>query len=305
MRTITGSLLIAAVFLGCFKVSAQEQPSLKLFTWDRGIGVQISDHPDMKMYLWFYEWNMFDAMETGQHTRGYRVEKREASEDARRASLESKDFQLEATAGAGSVDLVMKVTNNSDHDWPELAAIIPCLNPGPSGRCNKQMANTHTHFHAAGGLEKLHAREIHFNHDYRKAIDKEAKEGKYAWSDKWPKSEVDATAGLLVRESTDGRFVTGIAWEDFISAQGHNPWKCMHLSIRVGPLGRGQSKTVRGKIYLLEGTRQDLMKRYAKDLSVMNDRKTFKKRRTQDEKGDFHPGCATRYPLPIHNVRSQ
>jgi hypothetical protein len=69
----------------------------------------------------------------------------------------------------------------------------------------------------------------------------------------------------MVRESVDGKWVAGIAWVDFLSAQGHNPRKCAHLSVRVGPLKCGQSKTVRGKIYLFQGTKEDCLRHFRRD----------------------------------------
>ena len=76
---------------------------------------------------------------------------------------------------------------------------------------------------------------------------------------------MNAGAGLLLRESEDGRWVTGIAWDDYLSVQGHNPWNCMHACIRVGPLKPKQSKTVRGKLYLLPGARQECLARFRED----------------------------------------
>ena len=62
--------------------------------------------------------------------------------------------------------------------------------------------------------------------------------------------------------------VAGIAWKDFLSAQGHNPRKCMHLSVRVGPLARGESKTVRGRVYLFPGTARDCLAHFEEDFGV-------------------------------------
>ena len=87
-----------------------------------------------------------------------------------------------------------------------------------------------------------------------------ASNGRYVFSNKWPTSKDDAHEGLLVRQSTDGRWVTGIAWRDFLSAQGHNPWQCMHLGINVGPLRPGKSKTIQGRIYLFPGQPAGLLR---------------------------------------------
>ena len=85
------------------------------------------------------------------------------------------------------------------------------------------------------------------------------------FDEKWPTSKRDAHAGLLIRESDDKSRVMGIAWESFISAQGHNPWNCMHLSVGVGPLKKGDTKTIRGKIYLFKGSREDCLKKFRED----------------------------------------
>ena len=106
----------------------------------------------------------------------------------------------------------------------------------------------------------------HYNHKLRAEIDAAAdNDGRYAWTAKWPKSQVDAIEGLIIRESTDNRWVTAIAWERFLSAQGHNPWECMHLSIHVGALARNETRVVRGKIYLFEGSKDDALSRFQAD----------------------------------------
>ena len=117
------------------------------------------------------------------------------------------------------------------------------------------------------GLVQLNKREIHFNSEVRRAVDAEAKDGRYVWSNKWPTAEPNATAGVLIRESTDSKWVTGIVWEEFLSAQGHNPWDCMHLCVRVGPLRAGRSKQINGKIYLFPGTKQECLQRIRTDFN--------------------------------------
>jgi hypothetical protein len=67
--------------------------------------------------------------------------------------------------------------------------------------------------------------------------------------------------GAIIRESDDGNYVAGIVWDDFLSAQGHNPWTCMHLSVRAGALALDESVTRRGRIYLFNGTAQDCLDR--------------------------------------------
>lgn len=71
----------------------------------------------------------------------------------------------------------------------------------------------------------------------------------------------------MARESDDRRWTMGVAWESYISAQGHNPWNCMHLSVRVGPLKQTRTKTIRGKMYLIEGSKEDCLRLYREDFA--------------------------------------
>jgi hypothetical protein len=260
-------LLTSAVFfmLVCSVNAAETPPNVRLSEWERGFAVQALQQTDMVVYLWFYEWHMFEAMTPGQHTRGTFDLERSLSKDGGRGRIASDALTLSVAAAVGGADLELTVRNLTNYDFPPIAAIIPCFNPGPVKTRNPQFANTNTYFLGPDGLKRLMKREIHFNAAMRALVDKEALSGQYLWTPKWPLNQTDAIGGLIVRESTNGKWVCGIAWDDFLSAQGHNPWECMHLSVRVGPLKPGESKTIRGKIYLFRGNKQDLLKRYRGD----------------------------------------
>lgn len=248
-----------------------EPMTTTLNLWERGVAVHSATEEDVAMYLWFYEWHLFDAVEKGEHTRGSFDWSWTISEDHREASMDSEWLGLKARATEDGADLTLAIANTSDHDWPEIAAIIPCFNPGPKEQAPAAFRDTHrqhTYYVGTRGLEALEAREIHFNHDCVAQVEnwpKERDDGQFVFSHKWPTSKDLAQAGLIVRESEDGEWVMGIAWDSFLSAQGHNPWKCMHLSIKVGPLKRGETKTIRGKIYLFPGTREDCLVRFQQD----------------------------------------
>ena len=247
---------------------APEAPLVELSTWEKGLAVTSPAQDDMTVYLWFYEWHMFEAIREGQHTHGTHKNDIRVAEDQRSGTIVSLELglSLSMTAGVDSSDMTLTVTNKSDHSWPELASIIPCFNPGPEEIRNRQFANTKTFFPGPDGLARLVDREIHYNTGLRTTVDQEAdEEGKYVWSFKWPESDVDSHGGLIVRESTDDAWVTGIAWNRFLSNQGHNPWECMHLSVNVGPLEPGESRDIRGKIYLFQGTKEELFERYKRD----------------------------------------
>lgn len=246
--------------------------STRLVEWQRGFAVKSTERPEIAMYLWFYEWHMFDAIRKGQHTNGtFRGWDRSINAEGTRARIDAAavglDLSMEAVPDGAKLSL--KVTNKSGHDWPELAAVIPCFSPGKDADTGNAFtplfANEETYFLAAEGLVKLKKREIHYNAKLRAKVDAEAKEGRYVWSGKWPKAEPDAVRGILIRDSNDRKWVAAVAWEDSLSSQGHNPWRCMHLSVRVGPLKRGESRTLRGRIFLFPGTKEECLERFRKE----------------------------------------
>ncbi|MSU49170.1 MAG: hypothetical protein EXS37_08830 [Opitutus sp.] len=247
-----------------------------LFEWERGFGLRIPHEPTADMFLWFYEWNMFEAMEAGPHTHGTYHLKRTLNSTATGAVIESPGLHLTLRTMPDGAELVLRVTNRTSHPWPEIAGIIPCWNPGQVRGTNpseplplnanfSDPTRRKSFFISAEGLVPLANRELHFNTRYRTAVDRAAEKGAFVFSPKWPTSAVDATAGLLVRESEDGQWVTGIAWDDFLSTQGHNPWSCLHACIRVGALKPGETCTRRGRIYLFRGTKEDCVKRFHAD----------------------------------------
>jgi hypothetical protein len=269
-----GLVLIVGVSPLLTITSAASAP--KLFEWERGFGLQAPDNPGVRMFLWIYEWNMFEAMTAGQHTKGTYDLRRRLAPDGREAVAEAPQFQLTLRPVEDGAEMILRITNRTAHAWPETAGIIPCWNPGQVPGTNPSMpkpANPNfsdpwrrnTYYLSAGGLTPLDSRAIHFNAALRTAVDRSAEDGRFAWSNKWPTSEADAWRGLMVRESEDGRWVTAIAWEDFVSVQGHNPWYCLHNCVRVGPLQPGESRNVRGRLYLFPGDKEECLARFRRD----------------------------------------
>ena len=125
-----------------------------------------------------------------------------------------------------------------------------------------------SYYVSAGELAALDSRALHFNARHRAAASLAAGSAGFQFAYKWPISGDDATAGLLVRESEDGAWVTGIAWEDFLSVQGHNPWHCLHACVRLGALLPGESRTLRGRLYLFRGNRYDCLQRFQREFSA-------------------------------------
>ena len=213
------------------------------------------------MYLWFWEWNMFGAIDPGQHSHGTFDNAIRVANDRQSAEIATEyGLHLSLEVGPYGVDVDLETTNSSTRDWSELASIIPCFNPGPPGSQTQQFLTSKTSFVSPLGFESLEAREIHFNETLRARVAcAQDPKGRYPWSDKWPASQTEARHGLLARESSDSRWVTGITWDRFLSVQGNNPWSCMHAAARIGPLAAKETRNVHGRIYLLPGTKEDIL----------------------------------------------
>jgi hypothetical protein len=163
------------------------------------------------------------------------------------------------------------VTNTSDRAWPEIAAIIPCFNPGPAEVRNQELAHHHaTWYLGPERPERIEALEIHLNAAYRDQLMARSQDGVFEFSKKWPPSgaEGDAVGGLVLRQSRDWTFVTAIGWEEFLTVQAHNPWQCMHLSVRVGPLDPGETRVVRGRIWHRPGGVRQVTEEYWAELAL-------------------------------------
>lgn len=284
---ILSIIIIQCIYLfGCTTDRTKSESVLKLTKWDRGIKVESRIDKNGSAYLWFYEWHLFDAVKKGEHTPGSSKWIWNIDSSGTVAQLDSEWLRLKLEATEDGVDMVLDITNNTDHDWPDIAAIIPCFNPGTdASKVTDAIANPlffdqsheNTYFLGKNGLELIkgdqYPREIHFNHDLRASImtwDKERDDEKFVFYHKWPTSGRDAYTGFMVRESEKKDWVMGIAWQDYISVQGHNPWNCMHLSIRVGPLKQAEKKTIRGKIYLFKGLKEECLSRYREDFPRNN-----------------------------------
>ena len=66
MKTQTLTLLTIVAISAAVTAGENEVPNVKLSEWQRGFAVSSLRQRDMSVYLWFYEWNMFEAMEAGQ-----------------------------------------------------------------------------------------------------------------------------------------------------------------------------------------------------------------------------------------------
>lgn len=273
-------ILLLGLSEGC---SSKNSSQLILDDWERGFVAAPREMQDMQVFLWFYEWHLFDAVLPGIHTHGvvdWSIFRKSINESRTEGFMEKEDMRLDMKSVPDGIDIVLTIQNTSNHDWPEIASIIPCFNPGPEQNRfpdytvsrNEQFLDfdsTHTYFIGPEGITLLNNRAIHFNHLLRPQVEKVRRDsGAFIFDSKWPTSSIDAYEGLIIRESINRKWVTGIAWEGFLSSQGHNPWLCMHLSVQVGPLKPGEKKEIRGKIYLFQGTKKDCHARYLRDFKT-------------------------------------
>jgi len=175
---------------------------MRLSTWERGIKVESRSEKAGFAYLWFYEWYLFDAVEKAEHVRGIYDWKWTVDDEATSAQMNSEWLKVNIKSAENGADLTLEITNTSNHDWPEIAAIIPCFNPGPSKQDSLRNLifldekHEHTYFLAKDGLELIKGefpREIHFNHKFHDKInawDKEREDGKFVFDESGPHPNV-------------------------------------------------------------------------------------------------------------------
>lgn len=73
---------------------------------------------------------------------------------------------------------------------------------------------------------------------------------------------------LIVRESQDRRWSSGMYWERTAYVSNRHPADCVHALVDFGPLDAGQSRTVLGKSFLIEGTKDELLAVWRRDFPI-------------------------------------
>jgi hypothetical protein len=246
------------------------------YDWGEGL---LARAPDGRpsVFFRFYEWNLFGAVREGTATRADKSQAHVVNCDpkGRRGEITypAHGVDLFADPGEESVALSLRVENRTGRDWPREAALIPCLNPGRTPEdtpvipelADSQRANTY--YCGADGLARLADGRIHWHADYREAVAAHRPDGGFPtdgspWNEE---GEEAVTEALLVRESDAGDWVTGIGWEAGLSVDAHNPWRCMHVSVPVGPLAPGETTEIGGRLYLQRGDRHDVLDSYREE----------------------------------------
>ena len=71
--------------------------------------------------------------------------------------------------------------------------------------------------------------------------------------------------GLVMRADLMGEWVCGIYWEHTTHVTDHHPADCLHTVVDIGDIPAHGRRAIRGKIYWFQGTKADLLERWAVD----------------------------------------
>ncbi len=95
--------------------------------------------------------------------------------------------------------------------------------------------------------------------------------------------------GLIVRESASREaappsywqttapnatwesWTAGLYWERTAMVSNRHPADCLHAGVDFGPLAAGESRTVQGKFYWMEGTKADLFARWREEFDPLGE----------------------------------
>ncbi len=102
----------------------------RLKRWERGLRLESRSDPDLFAFFWFYEWYLFDAVQKGEHTAGKYDWQWRVDDSWATAQMTADWLKLVAHATANGARLSLTIANRTDHDWPPIAALIPCVNQG-------------------------------------------------------------------------------------------------------------------------------------------------------------------------------
>lgn len=162
----------------------------------------------------------------------------------------------EPIPGSFAVQQCLRYSGSTNHPWRHVIACVPGLsefdlqaqsNPNETLTFCRKDGNwlkfpvQHTVFHTTGGAAPI-------SRESMGAIDH----------------------GLIIRESLDGKYASGMYWERTVYVSNRHPADCLHASVDFGPLEAGGSRTVHGKFYFIEGAKDQLLRRWQQDFPIHN-----------------------------------
>lgn len=79
--------------------------------------------------------------------------------------------------------------------------------------------------------------------------------------------EPDIDCGLATRTNPENTWVCGLYWQRTSHISNHHPADCLHTTVNLGPLAPNSKRAIRGKIYWMEASKDELFARWKKDFS--------------------------------------
>ena len=161
-----------------------------------------------------------------------------------------------AIMGAFCVQQCLRFTGSSNVEWRRRVALVPFLSEFDIQARGKPLETitfarrgnqwlrfplSHTRYHTAPGFALVAG-----------------------------KSEGEVDHGLIVRESLDSKYCSGMYWERTAYISNRHPADCVHASVDLGPLDPGGSRLARGKVYFITGTKDDLLELWKKDFPCVD-----------------------------------
>lgn len=77
--------------------------------------------------------------------------------------------------------------------------------------------------------------------------------------------EPDIDCGLATRSNLDDSWVCALYWQRTTHVSNHHPADCLHAFVNLGPLPPNSKRAIRGKIYWMKTSKDELFERWQKD----------------------------------------
>jgi len=255
--------------------STEDKPALKMneMVWNKGwSAAYVEDDPQDPTQLSFRTFIDGSARVKARDRGG--MQEREIifqpADDGVR--LEIKLSTHEPVPGAYIVQQCLRFTGNTNEEWRKEIAHLPIL----SELDMQAMGNPNESLTYA----VKDGRWIHFPVQYSEFFTPPGKQ----LAAEHQSAVVDH--GLIVREGPDRRrapieywksqapglewkqVVSGLYWERTVKISNRHPADCIHANVDFGPLREEESRTLCGRFYFLEGTKDDLLEVWRKDFSI-------------------------------------
>jgi hypothetical protein len=171
-------------------------------------------------------------------------------------------FWLRLSPGQDFVDITLGIRNGGIHwmdniDWLFCVVGYEC----PS-IADPQL--TRTYLLDNRGLRALAELSTGPNSDLFKVV---GSEGRIPTSERNQRvGPIEAKASVVIVESVDGRHSAALGFEQSCAIYSNTGNRCFHADPYFRPFKKeGEERIVRGKLYLIEGTAQDALKRYLRE----------------------------------------